>query len=446
MHAEDSIDEELLRAISNPSRLRASKKTESSDEENAAAAPPPGVIDVTDLLFTAADNDDVHEHHSPLSIGLLEQPAAVVHSPLRASPSPEPSLHRSEHHYESASNRQHKDRKHRHKSNSSDHGSHRSKRSSRHDEDVDLMYRPDVDHFSHEEERYRERQERKARRRERRAQRERIPSLDEEIDMQQKSPQQQPPQQDYYEPPHKARGQQLYEEEIQQSINDFTHFRMDNQRESEAIEKVELLSRMNQLERDGFPPIKRMTTATPLDEIRYELYRQARDSDRDKGLKSMRGYLVTGASLIEMFNSAFNPFDLRLEGFSTSVMMNAHEYDTTLAELHTKYSGRGSGMPPEMRLAMSLCFAVIVHHTSTAVTQSTSRANGAASMRNVAGAGKGGGGGGLAGLFSGGFNPMAMLSTMFGNRAAAVPATSIPTAQPPSAENRRKMQGPPDSD
>lgn len=419
MNAEDSIDEELLRAISNPQRLRETHKHDSSDDDGRA-------IDVTDLLYTVGRDadEDVEEGEHPIDLGMLLTEMKAVSPQHNISPPP-PSV--------ASSHRSRRSQKFEPPSVLRDD---ESPRGDRHDaaaaRERDL-YEEERDLYeAAAREREEERRERRARKKERRAQR--------EARFQEKSESSHVS----YQPPPKPRGQQMYEEEIQQSVNDFTHFRKDNQRETEAIEKVELLSRMNQLEREGFPPIKRMTTSTPLDEIRYELYRQLRDSDREKGLKSMRGYLVTGASLIEMFNTTFNPFDLRLDGFSTSIMMQAqnNEFDSTLAELHHKYSGRGSGMAPELRLAMSLAFAVIVHHTSTAATQSKTMGSGAASMNNVAGGGAKQSGG----MFGGGLSPFSLLASLFGNKSVAVPATSIPTnPRVTPVTDRRPMAGP-DSD
>ncbi|KAG5184027.1 hypothetical protein JKP88DRAFT_244897 [Tribonema minus] len=228
----------------------------------------------------------------------------------------------------------------------------------------------------------------------------------------------------------------LFGEDMAAFRSDFNKFNLDHQRETEALEKAELLAKMNQLEREGFPPIKRMTVNTALDDIRYELYRQTREANRARNLKSMRNYLVTASSLIEMANANFNPFELNLNGFSSAIMNSIEDYDPTLLALHHKYAGRGSGMAPEWQLAMSLTFAAIVHHTSGMATQPTRTTRGRSSdgVRRMAG----NGGGGMGGVFSS-LNPFSMLFNMVrggGGGSATEPSSQLP---------KRSMHGPPSS-
>ncbi|KAG5186350.1 hypothetical protein JKP88DRAFT_240952 [Tribonema minus] len=226
-----------------------------------------------------------------------------------------------------------------------------------------------------------------------------------------------------------APQQQMFHEEMNKVHDEFDEFRRSNQRESESIEKAELLAIMNQLEREGFPPTKRMSSSTPLDDIRYEVYRQKRDANRQKSLKSMRNYLVTASSILEMVNDTCNPFELNLNGFSSSVMLNIEDYDSSLLELHHKYSGRGSNWSPEVKLAMSLTFAAIVHHTSGVASRPRERGGDV-----MGGVKRMAGGGGAGGLFAG-LNPFSMLSSLMRGNATTVPAA------PASS-----MRGPPPTD
>lgn len=239
-----------------------------------------------------------------------------------------------------------------------------------------------------------------------------------------------------------------YQQEIQASIDEYTNFKFNNERESEAIEKAELLARMTELDNSGFPPVKRMTIATPLDDLRYEVYRQVRSFNKDQGLKKYRSYLITGASLLEVANTHFNPFELNLNGFSTAIDLNIQDYDSTLLQLHHKYSGRGSSMAPEWSLAMSLTFAAIVHHTSGVATQPRHRrgVDGKQGVKNMASGAAAGGGG----MF-GSLNPFSLLSTFMrgpaANNTTHVPVPPAATAATghtaPASGVSRPMTGPP---
>ncbi|KAG5185073.1 hypothetical protein JKP88DRAFT_255176 [Tribonema minus] len=155
-----------------------------------------------------------------------------------------------------------------------------------------------------------------------------------------------------------------HEDDIKASMAGFTEFRGTTQRETEEQERIELLYRMRQLEKDGFPPSQRVVPATNLDEIRYELYRQTREANKVRGLKWLRQLLVTAARFLEIANHKVNPFELNLKGFSRSVALSVADYDQPLLAVHNHYSGRGTTMHPMLQLGLTLGGSVIFHHVT----------------------------------------------------------------------------------
>ncbi|KAG5183069.1 hypothetical protein JKP88DRAFT_273040 [Tribonema minus] len=155
-----------------------------------------------------------------------------------------------------------------------------------------------------------------------------------------------------------------HEQEIRRSMADYEAFRGTTQRETEEQERIELLYRMRQLEKEGFPPSRRVLPTTTLDEVRYELYRQTREANRERGLKWLRQLLVTAARFLEFANLKFNPFELNLRGFSRSVALSVADYDQPLLSLHNHYSGRGASMHPVAQIGLTLGGAMIFHHAT----------------------------------------------------------------------------------
>ena len=52
--------------------------------------------------------------------------------------------------------------------------------------------------------------------------------------------------------------------------------------------------------------------------------------------------LVTG---IEFLNTKFDPFDIKLEGWSENVHENVNDYDDVFEELHEKYKSKAQMAP-----------------------------------------------------------------------------------------------------
>jgi hypothetical protein len=71
---------------------------------------------------------------------------------------------------------------------------------------------------------------------------------------------------------------------------------------------------------------------------------------------------ITG---IEFLNNKFDPFDLKLDGWSEQVNENLTEYDEIFGELHEKYKSKAK-MSPELKLLFQLGgSAIMLHMTNT---------------------------------------------------------------------------------
>lgn len=131
-------------------------------------------------------------------------------------------------------------------------------------------------------------------------------------------------------------------------------------------EKIEMLTRITNLSKNGFTATKQWDVKDDVDEIRYECYRMQRESNSKKSIKIMRRVLVTITTLVETGNAYFNPFNLRLDGFSESMMLNLDDYDDCFEQIHHKYSGRSS-VGPEMQILFTFMSAAIFHHAGNAI-------------------------------------------------------------------------------
>ena len=56
---------------------------------------------------------------------------------------------------------------------------------------------------------------------------------------------------------------------------------------------------------------------------------------------------MAAVSALEFLNNKFDPFDLKLDGWSESITENLDEYDDVFGELHEKYGGK-TNVAPEL--------------------------------------------------------------------------------------------------
>jgi len=209
-------------------------------------------------------------------------------------------------------------------------------------------------------------------------------------------------------------------------------------------QKRELLYQFDRLEKKGHQLPRRFTMASSLEDMRSEYDRLVREKQTDASVRFQRKMLLAATTGLEFLNSRFDPFDVRLEGWSESINDNIDDYDEVFEELHEKYKSKAK-MAPELKLLMMLGgSAFMFHMTNTMFKGSLPGVDQVLKqnpdlMRQFAGATantmaqNGNDPMGLSSMFAG------MFSRPNGNQGPAAPQQQAPPSAPPA---RPPMKGP----
>lgn len=133
-------------------------------------------------------------------------------------------------------------------------------------------------------------------------------------------------------------------------------------------EKVDLLSRIYSYQAKGMT-IRSLDTNASIQEVRFEYQRLKREAQLKSSNKFCQSALMTCVNGLEMINSRYNPWKLRLDGFSQHTYENIEEYDNVFEKLHDKYSSYVD-IGPEYELVMLLGANAFIFHMSNTLTQS----------------------------------------------------------------------------
>ena len=128
----------------------------------------------------------------------------------------------------------------------------------------------------------------------------------------------------------------------------------------------ELLSECSTLkEKHGINTPAHFNRRTPTDEIRAFIRRERRKREKNNAEKLGAKILLTIITSLEFLNNKFDPFDLKLDGWSEGIHENIDDYNEVFGELFEKYK-TSSKMPPEVKLIMMVGgSAAMVHLTNT---------------------------------------------------------------------------------
>lgn len=130
-------------------------------------------------------------------------------------------------------------------------------------------------------------------------------------------------------------------------------------------EKFSYLRKLEALEKKGVELSKKYTMESPLAEMQGEYETIMDEKAKQNSIKFQGNMLMAVINGIEFLNNRFDPFDIKLDGWSEQVNENVSDYDEIFGELHDKYKSKAT-MAPELKLLFQLGgSAMMVHMTNT---------------------------------------------------------------------------------
>jgi hypothetical protein len=130
-------------------------------------------------------------------------------------------------------------------------------------------------------------------------------------------------------------------------------------------EKFKYLQKLQDLEKKGITLTKRYDMDSNLLEMKGEYETIISEKEKKNAVKFQKNMLMSCITGIEFLNNRFDPFDVKLDGWSDQINENVDDYDDIFSELHEKYKSKAS-MAPELKLLFQLGgSAMMVHMTNT---------------------------------------------------------------------------------
>lgn len=130
-------------------------------------------------------------------------------------------------------------------------------------------------------------------------------------------------------------------------------------------EKFKYIKKLEDLEKKGIRLTKKYDMESSLSEMKGEYESHVEERERRNSVKFQGKMLMACITGLEFLNNKFDPFDLKLDGWSEQVNENIDDYDEIFGELHEKYKSKAK-MAPELKLLFQLGgSAIMLHMTNT---------------------------------------------------------------------------------
>ena len=143
----------------------------------------------------------------------------------------------------------------------------------------------------------------------------------------------------------------------------------ENSYEYERSEKAKLLNKFDKLRRMGINIPYDFNFSSDLSSMEHEYNKIKSQREMENSIKFQRKMLMACITGIEFLNNRFDPFDVKLNGWSESIHENINDYNEVFEELHEKYHTK-TQMAPELKLLFMVGGSAFMFHLTNSMFKS----------------------------------------------------------------------------
>ena len=135
-------------------------------------------------------------------------------------------------------------------------------------------------------------------------------------------------------------------------------------------EKIDLIYKFKKLEGQGIRTTINYNMNSQLEDMRNEYIKLKKQREVANSVKLQRKVMMAIITGAEFMNNRFDPFNVKLDGWSESINENIYDYDEVFEELAEKYGGK-SEMAPEIKLLMMVVGSGFMFHLTNTMFKSS---------------------------------------------------------------------------
>ncbi len=132
-----------------------------------------------------------------------------------------------------------------------------------------------------------------------------------------------------------------------------------NESGDEMLQKLDILRQLAEFRSYGVPISQNYGLDSDLKIMQCELKLHSDIKTKRNAVQWMSHMLIGFVKGIELLNDNYNPFDIKLNGLSTKINADIHDYYIVLGEIYEKYHQPGKQMAPELKLLLMLSGTIL---------------------------------------------------------------------------------------
>lgn len=130
-------------------------------------------------------------------------------------------------------------------------------------------------------------------------------------------------------------------------------------REEKILRNLDMFRKLGELKSYGVKLSQNYKLDSNYEQMKYEYELHTGVKAKSNAVQWMGGMLVTLLKGIEMLNDKYNPFDIKLSGWSEKVGSDINNYYDVIGDIYEKYNQPGKKMAPELKLFLMISMGAV---------------------------------------------------------------------------------------
>ena len=133
-------------------------------------------------------------------------------------------------------------------------------------------------------------------------------------------------------------------------------------KEESMLKKLDMLRKLGELSQYGVKLSQNYNMNSDFETMKYEYELHKNIRAKRNAVNWMSSMMMNCVYGLEMANDKYNPFDLKLKGWSEQMNAESENYYDVFGELYEKYSQPGKSIAPEIKLMLMVSGSAIKFH------------------------------------------------------------------------------------
>ena len=140
--------------------------------------------------------------------------------------------------------------------------------------------------------------------------------------------------------------------------------------QTQKFKKMEKYAELLSIKRTGITLTKEYTLNSDYEEMCFEVEYWNNYQSKKDGVDLGKNFMVNAVTALEFMNESYDPFGLKLKGWSEQMELNKDSYSSVFGELYDKYKSSGKKMEPEIKLILMVSASAASFHASKKMAES----------------------------------------------------------------------------